>query len=118
MWKIQPTDQFLRDQAWYAKKRRAELAAVLNNLQRFVDLLVNVPNSRAVQAGFLHTEGKGILAVDERAGGGNLEATRLYVFADDSTEVIHLITIGNKAEQEEDVKLCHAFLAKHVHHHV
>ncbi len=71
VWKLQPSTQFLKDRTWYDKKHPAELAAVLNNLQRFITLASTTPNSRAVQAGYVHTEGKGVLAVDERAGGPN-----------------------------------------------
>lgn len=113
MWKLQPSTQFLKDRTWYDKKHPAELAAVLNNLQRFITLASAAPNSRAVQAGYLHTEGKGVLAVDERAGGPNLAATRLYFYADDKARILHLITIGNKDSQQSDVTYCHDFVAQH-----
>ena len=63
-----------------------------------------------MQAGFIHTEGKGVIAIDQSAGGGNLEETRLYLFARDSTKTVHLITIGNKKHQARDVAISHGFV--------
>jgi hypothetical protein len=87
------------------------LAAVLNNFGRYLTQLNASKNAACVQAGYLHTEGKGVLAVDERAGGPNLEATRFYFFAHEGTRTVHLITIGNKDAQQSDVKFCHDFVA-------
>jgi hypothetical protein len=112
MWQLQPTDQFGRDRSWYEKKRSNELAAVLNNLARYLVQLKSSKNAACVQAGFLHTEGKGVLAVDERAGGAGLEATRLYFYSHENSKTIHLITIGNKESQQSDVNLCHEFVLK------
>jgi len=112
MWQLQPTDQYLKDLEWYGKKRPNELAAVLNNLGRYFLLLKSAKNAGCVQAGYIHTEGKGVLAVDERAGGPSLEATRLYFFSHQASCTVHLITIGNKDAQQSDVKLCHDFVLK------
>lgn len=72
--------------------------------------LINAKNSMCVQAGYIHSEKKGVIALDEKGGGGNLSATRLYLFAEDKTKTIHLITIGNKDDQSRDVKMCHAYV--------
>ena len=104
MWELQPTDQYERDLRWYQKKRPRELGAVLNNLQRYLNQLNAAPNAASIMAGYLHPEQNGVVAVDQKGGGGNLQETRLYMFADDQNKVLHLITIGNKDSQHDDVR--------------
>lgn len=110
MWQLEPTDQYERDLKWYLKKRPGELAAVLNNLQRYLNQLNAAPNSKAIMAGYLHPEQSGVIAVDQKGGGGNLQETRLYTFADDENKVLHLITIGNKDTQHDDVQQSSGFV--------
>jgi hypothetical protein len=110
MWQVQPTTQWQKDARYYEKKHPAELAAVLRNLKRYIGLLNDAPNVRAVQAGFLHGEGKGIVAVDQKGGGGNLQETRLYTYPDEAKKLLYLITLGNKNEQPTDVELSKNFV--------
>jgi predicted hotdog family 3-hydroxylacyl-ACP dehydratase len=110
MWALVPSDQFDRDKRFYDKKHPRELAAVLHNAGRYLKLLNASKNSRSVQAGFLHTEQKGVIAVDQKGGGQALQQTRLYTYADDQKKDLHLITIGNKNEQSSDVKLASNFV--------
>ena len=70
MWELEPTNLFVKLEGWYGKKRPAELAAVLRNLDRYVDLLNAASHARTVQAGFLHGEPSGVVAVDQKGGGG------------------------------------------------
>jgi hypothetical protein len=86
------------------------LAAVLRNLDRYVGLLNAAPNARAVQAGFLHGEPAGVVAVDQKGGGRNLAETRLYTFADDSAKVLYLILIGDKGSKAKDIQTCREFV--------
>lgn len=110
MWQIEPTTGWEKDQKHYAKKRPNELAAVMRNLQRYIALLNVSKNSKAVQAGYLHTESNGVLAIDQKGGGGNLQETRLYTFADDEKKVVYLIAIGDKDAQHSDVEYCKNFV--------
>lgn len=109
-WQITPTTQWDKDKKWYAKKRPTELAAVLRNLDRYVRLLNISANSKASLVGFMHTEQAGVIAIDESGGGKSLEATRMYVYADDDTKMVYLITIGNKSEQPSDVQFSKEFV--------
>lgn len=109
-WQIEPTSRFNSDRDWYQKKRRAELEAVLNNLLRYLSQLRASPNSRCVQAGYMHHEPKGIIALDQSAGGGNLQETRLYTYADNEKNVLYLITIGNKDSQKDDLLVSTRFV--------
>lgn len=109
-WRIEPTDQFSADQAWYAKKHARELEAVLNNLIRYVSQLKQSKNALCVQAGYLHHEPHGVVAIDQKGAGPALQETRLYVYPDDQKRVLYLITIGNKNTQSDDIKLATRFV--------
>lgn len=110
MRQIEPTTGWERDRERYAKKRPNELAAVLRNLGRYMRLLAISKNSKAVQAGYLHPEPCGVLAVDQKGGGGNLQETRLYTYADDETKTVYLIAIGDKHAQHADIEYCKTFV--------
>lgn len=51
-----------------------------------------------------------MVAVDQKGGGGNLQETRLYTFADDETQTLWLITLGNKDEQSNDIQFSRKFV--------
>lgn len=109
MWAIQLTTQFEKDQKHYSKKRPNELSATLNNLQRLLGILNSGKKPGTFQAGFIHEEPGGVLAVDQKGGGKNLQETRLYTFPETQTETLHLITIGNKKSQPSDIQLARVF---------
>jgi len=102
-WVLLPYSAYLRDLRWYTKKQPAELAAVLRNLDRTMTLLANSPHARTIQAGFLHTEPHGMVAIDQRGGVGRLQETRLYCYAQDDARTLHLLGIGNKSSQSADL---------------
>jgi hypothetical protein len=52
----------------------------------------------------------GVVAVDQKGGGPNLQETRLYTFADEVRNVLYLITIGNKSEQPSDIEFSKDFV--------
>jgi hypothetical protein len=109
MWRIEKTDQMERDQKWYEKKRPNEFAAVMRNLERYLGLIKVSKNSKCAEAGYLHKEPGGIIAIDQKGFAGNLQETRLYTLADDAAQIIYLITIGNKSTQHSDVELSKQF---------
>jgi hypothetical protein len=102
-WVLLPHSSYLRDLRWYTKKRPAELAAVLRNLDRTMTLLANSPHARTIQAGFLHTEPHGMVAIDQRGGVGRLQETRLYCYAQADLRTLHLLGIGDKSSQSADL---------------
>jgi hypothetical protein len=112
MWTITPTDQFERDSRHYTKKRPRELGAVLNNLKRYHELLGAAKNSKSVQAGFLHAEQAGVVAVDQKGGGVGLQETRLYTYAEDDKQILWMITLGNKSSQPDDVNFSREFVER------
>jgi hypothetical protein len=110
MWQIEPSTQWQKDQKWYEKKRPNELAAVLANLSRYMKYLKASKTSKCLEAGFLHHEPGGVVALDQKGFAGNLQETRLYIFAVDATKTVHLITIGSKDEQHADIEFCKSFV--------
>ena len=65
-----------------------------------------------VKAGFLHPEPLGVIAIDQKGGGKALDETRLYVFPDEDEEVLHIITLGDKRSQADDIALCRQFVTE------
>lgn len=102
-WLLLPHSGYLRDLRWYAKKRPAELTATLRNLERYMTLLVRSPSARSVQAGFLHPEPHGMVALDQRGGAGRLQETRLYCYPHAASRTVHLLGIGDKSSQSGDL---------------
>ena len=118
MWQIEPTDRFDHEERYYQKKRPRELAAVYNNLDRYITQLNSYQRSACVQGGYLHIEGGRVVAIDQRGtkGADKIEETRLYIFADDTEKVVYLITIGNKQEQSSDIKISKQFVSENFSH--
>lgn len=110
MWSAEPTSQWLKDLKFWEKKHLRETAAMLNNLERYLSLLKCSPNSRSVAAGYLHPEGAGVVAIDQKGGGPSLQESRMYTYSDDRAKVVYLITIGNKKTQPRDVKFSRKFV--------
>jgi len=110
MWQIEPTTGWERDHKHYARKRPNELAAVLRNLDRYMKFLAVSKNSKGLQAGYLHHEPGGVVAVDQKGGGANLQETRLYTYADDNAKTVYLIAMGDKDTQHADIEYCKQFV--------
>lgn len=105
MWQFRTTTSFDRARKYYEKKRPAELAAVLRNLDRLRDQLDHLSHCRAAQAGFLHFEPGGVWAIDQKGPSRTkLQETRLYVFPSEADWTLHIITVGNKNSQAADLR--------------
>lgn len=120
-WVFKTTGRFERDRAHYNKKHPRELAACLSNtLLRYLPMLNAALNPRAIHAGFLHPEPGGVMAVDQKGGGGNLRETRLYTYAQADTRTLHLLLLGDKATQRRDLaelrKLLSEIIPPPTHH--
>lgn len=66
--------------------------------------------------GWIHPEGRGILAV-EQAGRSNLAEVRLYFWPEPATHELWLIRLGVKPNQYADIAYCHEWLNRHHHGH-
>lgn len=112
MWGILKTDQYERRLKRYEKKKnkRLELAAVLNNLDIFLKSLHAGKKPKPFAYGFLHSEPSDVIAIDQKGSGGNVAATRLYVYADTPSETLYLLTLGDKSTQPGDIEDCKTFV--------
>lgn len=115
MWKMQQgAADYGRSQKWFEKKKPRELAAVLDNLDTFIKGLneYGLKLEQVRTFGFVHAEPHGILAIDQKGGGRGLAETRLYVYPNQQTETIYLVTLGDKGSQSGDIELCRNFIAE------
>jgi len=111
MWQIEQNDKFQRDQKRYEKRHPKELAAITNNIKRYISQLNAAKNPKCVQAGYLHVgEGKGVIAIDQKGSKGSLQETRLYIYPDESKKILHFISIGNKKTQQKDILLARNYV--------
>ncbi len=110
MWKLVPTDLFERRKKAYQKKQPAALIAVLENLADYVAALGEGTKPLQIKAGFIHSEGLGVLAIDQKGAVRKLAQTRLYIYPDAVSECLYLITLGDKSSQKEDIKTSHVFV--------
>jgi len=111
MWKLSPDDEYLRKYKRYGKKHARELHAVMDNLDTFLKALNEGALPQQIKAGFVHVEPMGVRAIDQKGGGAALAETRLYVYPDEERKTLHLITLGDKRSQQNDIARCRRFVA-------
>lgn len=113
MWKLEPTEEYQRRHKRYEKDHPRELQAVLDNLDTYFKSLEEGVKPLQIKHGFLHNESLGVVAIDQKGGGRNLAQTRLYVYPDAETEVLYVITLGDKRSQKkEDIPTCRSFVTR------
>ena len=110
MWNPQPEDEYVRRVKRWPKKHRRELLAVHDNLDTFLRALNQGAKLEHVKFGFIHPEPRGVLAIDQKGGGQSLKQTRLYTYPDKMTQLVHLITLGDKNSQRADIKCASEFV--------
>lgn len=111
MWGIARSDEYLRRHKKFEKKHPKELEAVLRNFHTVFETLQAGAKPAQVRYGFIHTEPRGVLAVDQ-GGGVGLRQTRLYFYPNTKTNRLHLITIGDKNTQKDDIEYCKRYAIK------
>jgi hypothetical protein len=91
----------------FEKKMPDELKAMMVNLNKFFQALNKGANPFQITSGYLHKKyPRGIQSIDQKGMRGNLRQTRLYVFPDENKKRLHLLTIGDKGSQKNDVREC------------
>jgi hypothetical protein len=110
MWKLEPTEECGRRFRYYEKKRPRELKAVLVNQATYLAALQAGNKPLQIKYGFVHVEQNGVIALDQKRGGGNLAQTRLYLYPDTEAQVLYQVTLGDKRTQPEDVKFSSRFV--------
>lgn len=89
---------------YFAKRHPDELQAVINNLDKLKAILNSGERLNPPPYGFLKSEGGGVYRISESGGGGSLMATRLYIYVDQGSEMIYLLTLGDKNTQQDDIQ--------------
>ena len=116
------TEEFARSFRRTRKRHEASCDAALTRLQHFQDRWLNNPQLAPGfhLPGWVHPEGKGVLAVDQGTK-GNSAAIRLYLYLDHFSRRIWLLRMGDKRSQHADIAYCHAwveqFKSGHGHAH-
>ena len=91
----------------YGKKHPREYAACFDNLGQVVELLGRFGGVKGFQIGCFRSEGLGVYRIGQTAV-KHAKETRLYVLINETERLIHVLTIGGKDSQSEDIRRCHA----------
>ena len=115
-WEIVPCTDYEKAKKSFVKKWRPEMLAVANNLQTVMQTLDRgVKPEQLKTLSFVHGGYPlGILSIDESGHGKKTKpkAIRLYVFPCESEKLLYVMSLGDKSEQHDDVKLCKTFVSK------
>ncbi|VGO17006.1 hypothetical protein PDESU_05600 [Pontiella desulfatans] len=112
MWGLAKAEGFDNNFKKFARKHRAESAAVMANLETALAVLNETNNVQAVrELSFSRKEPDGILALDSRGAkrertGTKLKTTRLYIYTVEINSTLYLLRIGDKDSQQQDLKTC------------
>lgn len=110
-WEMQSTRRYERVSAEYRQKHPGLADAIFANLNIYFSDLCALDNPLKIHRGFIHPEFRGLVALRQRVRGKtSLRESRLYVYPETGTKCLHLITIGNKDEQKQDLVFCRKFL--------
>ena len=109
-WKVALSSFFESRFERFKKKHPDEAKSVLNNLDTYIVALNDGTNSMNIKAGFIHHEPDGIKAIDQRGGKSRLMQTRLYIYPDANTKTVHVISIGDKTDQNSDIQECRKYI--------
>lgn len=110
MWKLEPSVEYEKRVRHWPKKYRRELLAMHDNLDTLFQALQRGANVNDIRFGFVHGESRRILAIDQKGAGAGVTQTRLYIFPDKSSKIVHLITVGDKGTQKADIRYAVEFV--------
>ena len=82
----------------------------MNNLDTYMRTLNMGVKPGFIQAGFIHREPHGVIAIDQKGAKGSPKQTRLYIYAFEVGNILYLITIGDKNAQKRDIQDCRQFV--------
>ncbi|MCQ2286645.1 MAG: hypothetical protein MJZ76_07200 [Bacteroidales bacterium] len=94
-----------------SKNHTQEFQNIFTNLKGFTDALnVGIPLEQAKRTlPYIHNEKKGLLAVDQRPPKGGFQL-RLYIYPDEKSHIIYIVTIGDKKSQQANIKTGYTFI--------
>ncbi len=110
MWVTRESDKYVSNVRRFARRYKAATLAALDNLDTYLKDLRDGRKPSQIRARFIHPEFSGIVAIDQTGTRRKLTETRLYVYPDEDTETLYLITIGKKDQQQRrDLPDCRSF---------
>ena len=118
MWGLAKAEGFENSYKKFSRKHGAEASAVMANLETALTVLNETNNMQSVrELNFARREPDGILAVDSKGAkrkrtGTKLKAAQLYVYAVEIDSTLHLLRIGDKDSQAQDLKTCRKMVRK------
>jgi hypothetical protein len=110
VWEIQKSSFFESRFRHFQKKHPEEAKAVLNNLDTYFKTLCAGVNPVNIAGSFIHQEPEGLKAIDQKGGKGKMLQSRLYIFPDMVTKILHVISIGTKSDQSGDISECRDYI--------
>ena len=116
MWNLSLEAEYEKRARKWPKKHQREFVATHNNLDTFFNTLNSGASVEQARFGFVHPEPHGIVAIDQKGGGTGLKETRLYVYPDRTSNVLYLITIGDKKTQKSDIRYASEFVTSLLQH--
>lgn len=109
-WEIQKSEFFGNRFKRFQKKHPEEAKAILNNLDTYFQILCSGVSPVNIQVGFVHHEPDGIKAIDQRGGKGKKMQSRLYVYPEELENILHVISVGTKTDQNGDIQECKNYI--------
>ena len=107
MWSLRPLPGFAQRLDKFKKKWEHELMNVLDNLDTcFKSLQAGTKPMQIKQLGFAQSEPFGLIAINQKGKGkgSKLKPFWAYVYPDEASQILHIITLGDKDSQHEDIK--------------
>lgn len=111
-WTILKSDGYPeKRQSKLARGHEALIANVLANFGSYLRALElgTHPEQAKRLFPFVHDEKRGLVAIDQRPPKGGFQI-RLYVFPQTGPRTVHVIAIGDKSSQEDDIRYCHRYI--------
>jgi len=104
MWKLESHSDFEKRLKKFLKKHRQETLNALDNLNAYHTALQQGLKPQQIIRGFIHHEGMGIRALDQSGPGKPRKALRLYIYPDENSQILYVLTLGDKSSQSEDIR--------------
>lgn len=109
MWEIKDYGE-VQKRAKKLKKHRQELINVFANLGKYLDALRSGLLPQQVIRSWARPEPCGLRAIDESGPKNPKKPLRLYVYPEVDAEILHILTLGDKDSQSDDIKQCEEFV--------
>jgi len=107
MWSMELPDGVERRYQQFERKWQHEFTNVMRNLQELLDALeTGVRPEQLKGLRFVRSEPAGVLAIDQSGPGKRTKMVplRLYVYPDETDQVLHIIGLGDKTTQSDDIE--------------